>query len=326
MHPEAAVPQLPPESARARDAVLERLPAKAGVWTRSGKPQIITAKGIFDYMDGAGELYIGYRFRLLDVVDYTSADQDDIQVEIYWMESPDDAFGLLSNDWGGEPVDIAGAGGSKGSVAPAHRALYGAGLLRLASGDLYARIMAFRAGDASRNAVVEIARSIEAGRDAAAQPGLLDLLPPEVASHYRPRADRLCYFRSHLVLNSVYFLSTANLLNLGLKTEAVTVPYESSSMGKRVSFRTLLIRYPVGSEARAGLQHFLNIYVPEKTRHPAQERPELQDVIKIEDGWMGYELKNAHLALVFECPDPETARSFLDRALASTTGMEESHE
>src|SRR3974377_2078209 len=95
------IPALSREFSQERDSVETKLPRKVGVWTRSDKPRIITSRSIFDYMDGAGELYIGYRFRLLDVYDYSSADQDDILVEIYWMETSDDAFGLLSNDWGG---------------------------------------------------------------------------------------------------------------------------------------------------------------------------------------------------------------------------------
>jgi hypothetical protein len=57
-------------------------------------------------MNGAGELYIGYRFRHLDVYEYTSGSEENILVELYYMETPDDAFGLLSLDWGGESVTL----------------------------------------------------------------------------------------------------------------------------------------------------------------------------------------------------------------------------
>ena len=74
------------------------LPKTIDGWTRPDQPRRITADTIFDYMDGAGELYIGYRFRYLDVIEYTSSDEDQILVELYWMESSNDAFGLLSRD------------------------------------------------------------------------------------------------------------------------------------------------------------------------------------------------------------------------------------
>jgi IS5 family transposase len=56
-------------------------------------------------MDGAGEIYLGYRFKRLEVQPYGSADQGEILVELYWMESSDDAYGLLSGDWGGEILE-----------------------------------------------------------------------------------------------------------------------------------------------------------------------------------------------------------------------------
>ncbi len=77
------------------------LPERIGVWIKPDSPQLHNSENIFDYMNGAGELYIGYRFRHLEVFDYTSANQHKIFVELYYMETSDDAFGLLSLDWGG---------------------------------------------------------------------------------------------------------------------------------------------------------------------------------------------------------------------------------
>ena len=59
-----------------------------GVWHRHDSPRIIDSKNIFKYMNGAGELYLGYRFRHLEVFDYTSDSQDKILVELYFMETP----------------------------------------------------------------------------------------------------------------------------------------------------------------------------------------------------------------------------------------------
>ena len=61
------------------------LPKQAGAWSRPETPRRITAQTIFDYMDGAGELYVGYRFGHLDVYEYTAADQSlgTILVELY---------------------------------------------------------------------------------------------------------------------------------------------------------------------------------------------------------------------------------------------------
>ncbi len=76
------------------------LPKAVGGWTRPEAPRLINSQNIFKYMNGAGELYLGYRFHHLEVFAYSSDGQDNILVELYFMETSDDAFGLLSLDWG----------------------------------------------------------------------------------------------------------------------------------------------------------------------------------------------------------------------------------
>ena len=107
------------------------LPQSVGGWTLSGPAKTVEPKSIFDYMDGAGELYLGYRFRFLEVYQYTKPCESDIPVELYWMDTPDDAYGLLSGDWGGDAVDLASVPGR--TTPSIVRALYGAGLLELVS-------------------------------------------------------------------------------------------------------------------------------------------------------------------------------------------------
>ncbi len=63
------------------------LPKTVGVWNRPDSPRIINSKNIFKYMNGVGELYLGYRFRGLEVFDYTFGNQDNILVELYFNES-----------------------------------------------------------------------------------------------------------------------------------------------------------------------------------------------------------------------------------------------
>ncbi len=54
------------------------LPKNISAWTRPDLPRLITSKNIFDYMDGAGELYLGYHFNRLEVYEYKSKDENDI--------------------------------------------------------------------------------------------------------------------------------------------------------------------------------------------------------------------------------------------------------
>ena len=343
------------------------LPRSAGAWTQSGGPQFVGPQDIFNYMDGAGELYLGYRFKRLEVHRYASPDQGEILVELYWMESSDDAYGLLSGDWGGEAVDLhpppgsssnpgkskagfhaskpkSGLPGSLRTPSPAAadgpRALYGGGLLRLWSGNLFARVVADRETDASKNAVQVLGQAIAAGRPTPPQPALIRALHARVGTRFSLRPEHVTFLRSHLVLNSVYFLSSENLLDLGPDCEVAAASYGQGSgkLGQK-SVRLLLIRYANQAGAAQALQHFQKIYLPEKSNGPktsltgdrAPGKPVsgllgLNGVAAIEDGWMGFAGSGRGLALVFESPDEASAWLFLNDSSRIFENLEASRE
>jgi hypothetical protein len=293
------------------------LPKTVGVWNRPDSPRVITSENIFKYMNGAGELYLGYRFRHLEVYDYTSGNPDNILVELYFMESSDDAFGLLSLDWGGEPVSFRDASAKPSNPSPTSptTALYGAGLLRVWSDNLYARVMAYSETPASKKAVFALGQAIAKHRKNALQPDLVNTLSPQVGSDWKLRSDRLSFFRSYLVLNSIYYLSEKNILDLDLSTEAIVAPYEqvsNSTDRKRSHF--LVVKYEDHPRARKALNHFHDVYLPEFkkefTGDSAIERPSL---FKLEDGWLAYKLIGNYITIVFECPDQESARKLIQK-------------
>jgi hypothetical protein len=268
-------------------------------------------------MNGAGELYMGYRFRHLEVFDYTSDGQDNILVELYYMETADDAFGLLSLDWGGEPVSFSdsSANTSNPPLVSATRALYGAGLLRVWSDNVYARVMAYRETPASKQAVLSLGQAIAANQNNAPPPDLVNTLLPRVGSDWKLRNDRLSFFRSYLVLNSIYYLSETNILDFDLSTEAILAPYENISKspdGKRSQF--LLVKYENREKARKALNHFHDVYLPEYKKEfetdSANKSPRL---FKLEDGWLAYQLIGKYIAIVFEGPDKESARQIIQK-------------
>jgi hypothetical protein len=296
---------------------IPNLPKTVGGWSRPDSPRIINSKNIFKYMNGAGELYLGYRFRHLEVFEYTSGNHDNILVEIYFMETSDDAFGLLSLDWGGEPVAFDGpiaATSDKFFTLPT-RALYGGGLLRVWSDEIYARIMAERETPASKEAVLAIGKAITTSTKNPPEPLLVKIIPLKIGPAWKLRIDRLSYIRSHLVLNSIYYLSHENILDLDLSTEAVIVPYEhisNSKDPKRGQF--LLVQYENLERARKALNHFHDAYLPEyKKKGTADSAANSPRLFRLEDGWLAYKLLGKYIAIVFECPDQESARTIIQK-------------
>jgi hypothetical protein len=163
------------------------LPKSVLGWTRPDQPKEVNGKTIFDYMDGAGELYVGYRFDHLEAYTYQSSHSEEILVELYHMKSSDDAFGLLSLDWTGVPIELSDAAIPKtdAPIAPAKRFLYGAGLLRIWSDDVFARIMADRETPESKEAVMTLGRMIVSGRKNTEPPAFLNALPPSFTEGWR---------------------------------------------------------------------------------------------------------------------------------------------
>jgi hypothetical protein len=289
------------------------LPVKVGLWQRQGSPQLIAPPKIFEYMDGAGELYLAYQLDHLEVFEYTNPQQDSILVELYQLKTADDSYGLMSGDWGGDPLDLGSRIKSAvhQGIAPENYALYGAGLLRLRCGNWFARIMAYQETPQSREAVMQLGRVIAGRFPVEAPPNLACRIPGKIGETWIAQSGRLCFLRSHLVLNSIYFLSTENLLQLGPSVDAVFVPYNANSEvagGKRP--KLLLLQYPDEKAAIKACQAFKRGYLQqsESSANPDTKRNGTQ---KIEDGWVGYACRSKSLSLVFECPDEGSAVLFL---------------
>jgi len=298
-----------PEIANMKTAKPE-LPKTVGPWTRSEAPRTINAENIFEYMDGAGELYIGYRFDRLEVTEFAARDEKNILVELYFMKTPDDAFGLLSLDWGGEPVDLDVAVRQSAEKQPAWpNALYGEGLLRLRSDKIYARVLAEQETPRSKEAVLALGRAIVKDGADSSSPALLRQFPETLRPGWNERRDGTSYFRSHLVLNSLYYLSQENMFDLGRETEAAIAKYEKESTAGLQRLRVLLVQYPDTRAAGKALAHFLRVYLPDRSSSSKETR----DFFSVEDGWLGYKLTGGRVAFVFECPDRETAASVMDQ-------------
>jgi hypothetical protein len=263
-------------------------------------------------MNGAGELYLGYDFDRLDVREYSEGQENTILVEIYFMNTSDDAFGLLSLDWSGEPV-LMGKTQKKTAFPP--RALYGGGLLRVWTGSIYARVMTFRETESAKAAILTFGQHIINDRGPTPMPTLMNSFSKAAPQGWKLRRDRMGYFRSHLVLNSLYYLSHQNIFSLDLSAEAVTAPFErQSDHGDKERIQALLINYATHQKALTGLKHFQASYLHDfPNENPSHDHHGQAHYFQIEDGWLAYALSGTCLAVVFECPNQTIAGQLLSK-------------
>ncbi len=293
------------------DSIIQFLPEKINAWHRSAEFQRIDSTTIFDYMNGGGELYLGYRFNHLEVCEYLSENKNTILVEIYEMNTYDDAYGLLSLDWSGESVSFTGQIESDSTNTLNTQALYGRGLLRLATGSYYIRIMASRETAEARNAIIKIGKIIY--KDFSPAPEIVQLLPSLENMGWKINSNKIAFFRSHMVLNSLFYLSHQNILNLDHSVGAVTATYSSMDENAQSKpIQILIIEYINHQNAVAALNHFCIEFLPEKKITLNTKDTIYTDYFLIEDGWLTYKLDNNILSFVFNIPDKLSAEQIIN--------------
>ena len=170
--------------------------------------QTFDAESIFDYIDGAGEVYRSYNMKLLVARRFHKDGKPDIVVDLFDMGSPEDAFGVFTHDLDGENAGI-GQGSN-----------YKAGLLSFWKDRYFGSVFAEEETKDTKEAVLELGRQIaRAIPMQGPKPKLLSYLPVEGLV-----ADRVCYFHNHSVLNYHFFVADGDILLLEQTASAIRPP------------------------------------------------------------------------------------------------------
>jgi hypothetical protein len=67
-------------------------------WKQSGEVQTYTPKTLYEYINGAADLYLMYDFQELKVAEYQNDKKASITVEVYRHQTPTHAFGIYSQE------------------------------------------------------------------------------------------------------------------------------------------------------------------------------------------------------------------------------------
>jgi hypothetical protein len=285
------------------------LPEAVGEWTRVSGSDRHDSETIFDYMNGGAEVYLGYRFRHLDVYEYRSPDAGDLLVELFWMGTSDDAYGLLSMDRGGEPVTLAPSQGAT-SPNPLHpTALFSNGYLRIWSGDLFARLLAYEQTEASKEALLTLGGAICRDRPAKDPPRLMAFLEGMIGSGVELEPDRAVFLRSPLVLNSLSSIDTDGQLGLNSAAAALSISCkESSSESESGPVEMLLVRYATEGEASRALTSY-------RSAEGFKPHGEAGGFWQEENGWSACARNGIHFLLLRRAAEMSLAESLLESSL-----------
>jgi hypothetical protein len=278
---------------QAKNPLSALLPASSSGWAAAAPDKGFEGDEIFDYIDGAGEVYRAYNFRTVVARTYKQAGKPDLTVDLFDMGSSRDAFGVFTHDLEGEAWPVG------------QDSRYKSGLLQFWRDRYFVAVSADAETGETKAAVADLGAKIAAaiGRDGE-RPELLSRLPED----FKPAAVR--YLHSPVILNYHFFVSRENILDLGPDAEAVLAS-GGPAAGKRV---LLLVRYPTPAAAEKAEGGFLSAYMPEA--RPAGSPP-VGRIVRTEDGlWTAAARQGAMVAIVFDSATEAEARSSLAAALS----------
>jgi hypothetical protein len=126
------------------------LPEISG-WRLAGKPQIFSPETLYDYLDGAADLYHAYEFQELTVAEYKGGGKAAVTVEVYRHQDLNQAFGIYSQERlpDAKYLDL----GAQGYYEP--------NVLNFISGPYYVKITGLNTGEDDEKILLPLAKKVE---------------------------------------------------------------------------------------------------------------------------------------------------------------------
>lgn len=249
-------------------------------WKAEAEDRFFDATTIFDYIDGAGEVYRAYNMRGCLSRRYVNPDGPAMMLDIFDMGSSKDAFGVFTHDQDGDVVRI-GQG-----------ALYRPGWLSFWKDRFFVSIYMEAEMPATEEAVKGLGKAV-----ASVISG--NGIRPEILSFFPLKGIKeksIRYLHHPVLLNYHFYLADENILNIGPETDTALAAYRRGEDDALL----LLVGYPKVEQAVKGRNKFLRHYLPDADSRGAA---------LLEDGkWSGVSLDDKLLVVVLDA----TTRNLLE--------------
>ncbi len=273
------------------DTNLEKyLPQTVKGWKISEEDQHFDQRTLYNYINGGAELYLSYGFVKLISRTYEMSNQPKITVDIFDMNTPQNAFGVFSHSR--EKEDGQFGQGSQ----------YSFGLLLFWKSQFYISILASPETEESKEAVFHLAQIIDDSIQEEGQlPEIMNFLPAKSLIK-----ESIKYFRHHVWLNSYYFISDQNIFHIDQETEAILAKYNIEDHKAIL----LLIKYPSKEKSNRAYSDFIKYFVPDL---------ENTGVSQIEDGtWVGCTREENMVIAVFNASTENVALELLNEVVTKS--------
>lgn len=201
-------------------------------WTPTGETRVYNHDNLYDMVDGQADAFFVYGFEQVATQRYENAAGAILQVAIWQLATPADAYGLFTSGLAGEPVAI----GNEGDADPGRRIAFWQdhywvqvyGRQQLPDADLQAFAKA-------------IAAALPAGGE---RPALVSRLPQEGLIE-----RGFIFFHEEISIQNDIWLGGENILGLSAQTNGVLARYDLDGTLAHL----LLLQYPEAKAASTGL-------------------------------------------------------------------------
>ena len=208
-------------------------PQEVAGWSVTFDVQTYPGDKIYDFIDGAGEIYMQYNFEIAASAEYGTADNAAMAVEVYRMQTPEDAYGVFTYN---RPANAQ-------SLDVAQRAYTAGGIGAVWKGNYYAVARVVEDKPGAADAVKDFLKIIS-GR-IPAEGTLRDIFRAMEVEGFKEGTVR--FTRTWLPLKNLHFISDDNVLNLGKDTQLAFADF--SLKGR--DFKTFVAVYPTQEAAEA---------------------------------------------------------------------------
>ncbi len=265
------------------------IPQETNGWHRHGSTETYDRETIFDYINGAGEVYLSYGFHDVRVYRFNRPGHPEIAVEVFDMGSPEDAYGVFSYAREDEKREIGQGYEYRGSV------------LCFWQNRFFVCVTAEEETPESKETILSLSETVAGSIPfSAGKPDLVAHLPER---DLIPNSIR--FFHTHTTLNYHYFLAEDNILQLSGATDAVLAAYDPGYV------HLLCIRYPSSSKAQEAHTAFLSAYMPEVDQNGAAR---LAD-----DRWGAAAQQGRYVVVVLDAPSKDRAEQLVSACKMNLT-------
>ncbi len=204
-------------------------------WKRSVEIQTFSPKTLYEYIDGAADLYLMYDFQELKVAEYSNEKKTSVIIDVYRHKTPIHAFGIYSQERLSDAnfLDI----GAQGYIE--------ANVLNFVAGPYYVKINSYNTGADDREILIAFAKKISGTLgEKGALPSVLSSFPEEGKKK-----------------NSEKFIAV-KFLGYAFLHSAFTTDYELSG----AKFKLFVIEGVEGNDCKVMIQKYL-----QQTGSPARD-------------------------------------------------------